>query len=33
VVYGMPKAVVDDGIADAVVPLNDIPKTLSQVFA
>ncbi len=32
VVYGMPKAVVEDGIADAVVPLNDIPKTLTQVF-
>jgi chemotaxis response regulator CheB len=32
-VYGMPKAAVDEGIADAVVPLADIPKTLAQVFA
>lgn len=32
VVYGMPKAAVDEGIADAVVPLADIPKTLSQAF-
>jgi two-component system, chemotaxis family, protein-glutamate methylesterase/glutaminase len=33
VVYGMPKAVVDEGLADAVVPLGDIPKTLSQAFS
>jgi two-component system chemotaxis response regulator CheB len=31
VVYGMPKAVVDDGIADAVLPLDDIAATLYQV--
>jgi len=32
VVYGMPKAAVDDGIADAVVPLDEIPSLLSQVI-
>jgi two-component system chemotaxis response regulator CheB len=32
VVYGMPKAVVDEGLADAVVPLGDIPRTLAQAF-
>ncbi len=31
VVYGMPKAVVDDGIADAVLPLDEIAATLYQV--
>lgn len=31
VVYGMPKAAVDDGIADAVLPLDDIAATLYQV--
>jgi two-component system chemotaxis response regulator CheB len=31
VVYGMPKAVVDDGIADAIVPLDDIASLLYQV--
>ncbi len=30
VVYGMPKAVVDDGIADAIVPLDEIPPVLFQ---
>jgi two-component system chemotaxis response regulator CheB len=30
VVYGMPKAVVDDGIADAVVPLDEIASILYQ---
>ncbi|MFZ4619106.1 MAG: protein-glutamate methylesterase/protein-glutamine glutaminase [Bacteroidota bacterium] len=30
VVYGMPKAVVDDGIADAVVPLDDVASVLYQ---
>ncbi len=30
VVYGMPKAVVDDGIADAVVPLDEIASLLYQ---
>lgn len=30
VVYGMPKAVVDDGIADAVVPLDEIAPVLFQ---
>lgn len=31
VVYGMPKAVVDDGIADAVVSLDEIASVLYQV--
>ena len=30
VVYGMPKAVVDDGIADAIVPLDEIASILYQ---
>lgn len=30
VVYGMPKAVVDDGIADAIVPLDEIASLLYQ---
>ena len=33
VVYGMPKAVVDEGIADAVVPLPEIPRTLAGAFS
>ncbi len=31
VVYGMPKAVVDEGIADAVLPLEEIPSMLFQI--
>lgn len=31
VVYGMPKAVVDDGIADAVLPLDEIATALYHV--
>jgi two-component system, chemotaxis family, protein-glutamate methylesterase/glutaminase len=31
VVYGMPKAVVDSGIADAVIPIDEIPTLLYQV--
>ncbi len=31
VVFGMPKAVVDEGIADAIVPLDEIPSLLYQV--
>ncbi|MCX6138817.1 MAG: chemotaxis response regulator protein-glutamate methylesterase [Ignavibacteriales bacterium] len=31
VVYGMPKAAVDEGIADAVVPLESIPATLHKL--
>lgn len=31
VVYGMPKAAVDDGVADAIVPLDDIASVLYQV--
>jgi two-component system chemotaxis response regulator CheB len=31
VVYGMPKAAVDDGLADYVVPLDDIPGTLENI--
>lgn len=33
VVYGMPKAVVDAGYADAVLSLEEIPITLNKVFA
>ncbi|GAB4141500.1 MAG: chemotaxis response regulator protein-glutamate methylesterase [Ignavibacteriales bacterium] len=33
VVYGMPKAVVDAGFADAVLSLDEIPNTLNKVFA
>lgn len=33
VVYGMPKAVVDAGFADAVLSLEEIPKLLNKVFA
>ncbi len=32
VVYGMPKAAVDEGVSDAVVPLGDIPATVSSIF-
>jgi two-component system chemotaxis response regulator CheB len=31
VVYGMPKAAVDDGIADLVLPLEDIPLALTKI--
>ena len=31
IVYGMPKAAVDDGIADAIIPLDEIPSVLFQV--
>jgi two-component system, chemotaxis family, protein-glutamate methylesterase/glutaminase len=31
VVYGMPKAAVDDGLADAIVPLENIADTLVQI--
>ncbi|HVN47600.1 MAG TPA: chemotaxis response regulator protein-glutamate methylesterase [Bacteroidota bacterium] len=31
VVYGMPKAAVDEGVADAVAPLTDFPKILNQL--
>jgi two-component system chemotaxis response regulator CheB len=31
VVYGMPKAAVDEGVADTVVTLTDIPKILNQL--
>jgi two-component system chemotaxis response regulator CheB len=31
VVYGMPKAAVDDGIADLVLPLEDIPGALTKI--
>ena len=31
VVYGMPKAAVDDGIADLVLPLEDIPQALTKI--
>lgn len=33
VVYGMPKAIVDAGFADAVLSLEEIPKLLNKVFA
>ena len=32
VVYGMPKAAVDEGVADAVHPLDEIPSVLSRIF-
>jgi len=32
VVYGMPKAAVDEGVANAVVPLRDIPETIVKVI-
>jgi two-component system, chemotaxis family, protein-glutamate methylesterase/glutaminase len=32
VVYGMPKAAVDDGIADLVLPLEDIPQALTKIL-
>jgi two-component system, chemotaxis family, protein-glutamate methylesterase/glutaminase len=31
VVYGMPKAAVDEGLADLVLPLEDIPQALSHI--
>ncbi|HOV98540.1 MAG TPA: chemotaxis response regulator protein-glutamate methylesterase [Bacteroidota bacterium] len=31
IVYGMPKAAVDEGVADAVVPLQNIPLILNQL--
>ncbi|MCX7984325.1 MAG: chemotaxis response regulator protein-glutamate methylesterase [Bacteroidetes bacterium] len=31
IVYGMPKAVVDEGVADIIVPLQNIPKILNQL--
>jgi two-component system chemotaxis response regulator CheB len=31
IVYGMPKAAVDEGVADAVVPLQNIPSILKQL--
>jgi two-component system, chemotaxis family, protein-glutamate methylesterase/glutaminase len=31
VVYGMPKAAVDDGIADLVLPLEEIPAALTKI--
>jgi two-component system chemotaxis response regulator CheB len=32
VVYGMPKAAVDEGVADAVCPLDEIPSILTKIF-
>ena len=32
VVYGMPKAAVDEGVADLVQPLDEIPGMLSRIF-
>lgn len=32
VVYGMPKAAVDDGVADAVHPLDELAGTLTTIF-
>jgi two-component system chemotaxis response regulator CheB len=31
VVYGMPKAAVDEGLADAILPLDEIPKALVRI--
>jgi len=33
VVYGMPKAAVDEGVADVAVALEDIPKTLVKIVS
>jgi two-component system, chemotaxis family, protein-glutamate methylesterase/glutaminase len=33
VVYGMPKAAVDEGIADSIVPLDDIPNTIVHLVS
>ena len=33
VVYGMPRAAVDEGIADAVLPLDEIPKALMKIVS
>ena len=30
-IYGMPKAVVEANLADMVIPLHDIPKSLSNI--
>ena len=32
VVYGMPKAAVDEGIVDAILPLTDIPLALVKII-
>jgi two-component system chemotaxis response regulator CheB len=32
VVYGMPKAIVDNGLADIVASLEDIPKIINQAI-
>ena len=33
VVYGMPKAAVEEGVADTVLALEDIPGTLTRIFS
>jgi len=33
VVYGMPRAAVDDGIADAILPLDGIPGGMTRLFS
>ncbi|MCB0753161.1 MAG: chemotaxis protein CheB, partial [Ignavibacteriae bacterium] len=32
VVYGMPRAIVDNGLADVIASLEDIPKILNQAI-
>ncbi len=32
VVYGMPRAIVDNGLADIVASLEDIPKIINQAI-
>ena len=32
VVYGMPRAIVDNGLADIIAPLEDIPKIINQAM-
>lgn len=32
VIYGMPKAVVEEGLADAILPLEKIPEHISKLF-
>jgi two-component system chemotaxis response regulator CheB len=31
IVYGMPKAIVDAGLADNILPLEKIPETINKV--
>ena len=33
VVYGMPRAAVDLGVVDHILPINDVPKELTRLAA